>query len=211
MSNLLSFSKMLQEQDKKEKEQQEKQENWETGRPKVVDQETSVVDQSTGGLVDQTTSRPVEQTYPSRKERIKIGVRLPAHKVEKYKLWCFVNKVDLQDAIEKGMDWVTGGLVDQSTAINDLDDKDDLLNDDALIFYQRWTKNKITEKDKQALDEVKHLAPHVIKAGILMSIVRSKQKINSFRYCLGAIEEVAESDPSPEYFTYLLSQMKRKM
>lgn len=190
---LLSFSNMLQEQDEK----------WSTSRPEVVDQTTTVV--------DQTTSRPVDQNYKSRTERTKIGVRLPAHKVEKYKLWCFVNKVSLQDAIEKGMDWVTGRPDDQTTTINDLDDLDDIKTDDALIFYRRWTKNQLTDKDREAYEEVRHLAPHVIKSGILVSVVRSKSKIRSFRYCLGAILETAESNPSESYFEYLLEQLRHKM
>lgn len=190
-------------------------ENWETSRPKTVDQSPSLGDWSTGRPVAQTidspTDRQPEHTYPSRRDRIKIGVRLPAHKVEKYKLWCFVNKVDLQDAIEKGMDWVTGGLVDQSPTINDLTDINDSLNEDVISFYAKWTRNKPTDKDKQTLKEIEHLAPHVIKAGILASVIRSKNKINSLKYCVGAIQEVAETNPSAEYLKYMLEAMKHKM
>jgi hypothetical protein len=209
---------MLQEQDEREKQKEIKPElpqetdtKWETGRPNPVDQSTSVVDQSTSLPVDHTTSRPIEQTYRSRTERIKIGVRLPAHKVEKYKLWCFINKVDLQAAIEKGMDYVTGLPGDQTTAINDLIDLDDTLNDDISIFYQKWTRNKFTDKDKKTLEEIQHLAPHVIKSGIVISVVRSKNKINSLKYCVGAIEESATTGVGPEYLEYLVRQVKGKM
>ncbi|MCA1607674.1 MAG: hypothetical protein LC775_19905, partial [Acidobacteria bacterium] len=75
--------------------------DWSPSRPKTVDQTTVLVDQSTSEktLDDQTTSRPVdqstsEQQYPSRRNKLKIGIRLPAHKVERYRLWCFINKVD---------------------------------------------------------------------------------------------------------------------
>jgi hypothetical protein len=190
-------------------------ENWETSRPKTVDQSPTSGDRSSGRPVNQTTGRPVEKqsehSYPSRRERLKIGVRLPAHKVEKYKLWCFVNKVDLQDAIEKGMDWVTGGLVDQSPSINNLIDIDDNLNNDVISFYEKWTRNKATEKDRKTYSEIQHLAPHVIKSGILVSVIRAKNKINSLKYCVGAIEEAAETNPSEDYLKYLLEAMKHKM
>jgi hypothetical protein len=211
---------MLQEQDEKEKQKDvSKPEKpvekpplqWEPSPPKPDDQLPSMGYQVTGNPVTQSPSYPVENNYPSRRERVKMSGRIPAHKAEKYKLWCFINKVDFQDAMERGLDWVTGNPGDRLPAINDLNDIDDTLNEDVINFYEVWTKNKATEKDRKAYEEVSHLAPHIIRTGILISVVRAKNKINSFRYCIGAIEEAAATNAGPEYMGYLLNQIRQKM
>jgi hypothetical protein len=65
-----------------------------------------------------------EKFYYSRVHKTMIGVRLPAQKVEVYKMWCFVNKVKMQDAIEQAMDQLTRVAANQSTTYqhDDLDD-----------------------------------------------------------------------------------------
>lgn len=187
----------------------------ETIQPKQVEWSPALDDQTTGRPIDQETIQLVESDYPSRRNKVKIGVRLPSQKVEKYKLWCLLNKVDLQDAVERGLDWVTGGMVDQSTGKQggretayQYDDLDNALNDDIINFYEKLTKNKWKEADTESLREVEHYAPHILKAGVVLSLHRVKTRINSFRYCVNAIHESAEAKPGPDYLQYLLSRLK---
>lgn len=180
-----------------------------TARQPELDSQTARLDsQPTGQPDSQTASVDNENRYPSRRNRTQITARLPAQKVEKYKLWCFMNRVDLQDAIERGMDWLTGQLDSQSSTYQ-FDDIDDTSIDEGIInFYERWTRNKATVKDKAAHAEVQHLAPHIIKCGILLSLQRAKGRINSFRYCHGAINEMAESGSGEDYLKYMIDKIK---
>ena len=166
----------------------------ETGQP--VDQFkdnqlASVVSQSASQPDDQLTSQPVDQIakYPSRRLRKQKGLRLPVQKLQKWELWCFMNKVDFQDAVEQAMDWLTSQPVNHVL----IDDFEDIgTTDDVLIYYHKWTGNKITEKDKEARESMKRFSDDICKIGIAISVYRAKTKINSFKYCTGAIEEAAE-------------------
>jgi hypothetical protein len=194
------------------------------------------LDSQTASLDSQKQS---EQSYPSRISRKLVSVRLPTQKLEKYKLWCFINKVDMQDAVEEALDWLTGQPDSQTATINDLIDSNDdrrdediassrstlnsgqldsqtasPVDDDAkegvLNFYSRTTGNRIKENDRQALKEVAHLEPYIIKAGIITSILRAKNRINSFRYCLGAIQEIDEAKPDVSYLHYVIDAFHRR-
>jgi exonuclease VII large subunit len=217
-AKLLSFSQMLQEQEAKERvaereiQRAEPPQNWTARQPEVDNQTARVDNQTANNITGQPELFQKEKCYPSRRNRTQITVRLPSQKVEKYKLWCFVNKVDLQEAIERGLDFVTG-QPDSQTATYQFDDTDDALIDDEsssiLDFYAKWTRNKPTKKDKEAVAEIAHLSAHVIKCGVLLSLQRAKGRINSFRYCIGAIEETAESGAGAEYLHYLAGQLKK--
>jgi hypothetical protein len=170
----------------------------ETGHPdvQIIDAQTSSVDvqspktlgvQSPKTLDVQTSS---EKFYPSRKHRKRKTIRLPSQKVEKYELWCFMNKVDFQDAVERAMDYFIG-RPDVHVLIDDLDE--DKETDEILIFYRKWTGNKIKPKDRNARDGVKRFSNDICKIGILTAILRAKTKINSFKYCVPVIEEIAAS------------------
>src|SRR5689334_19754832 len=75
-----------------------------TSRHPQPDSQTPSLDVQPSGVLDvQPPTREDESRYPSRRNRTKVTARLPAQKVEKYKLWCHLNKVDLQDAIERGL------------------------------------------------------------------------------------------------------------
>ena len=65
--------------------------------------------------------------------------------------------------------------------------------EELLAYYAKWTGNPIRESDWQAMRFALFYTPAAIKAGILMSILRTKTKVNSFKYCLGAIDEVAKA------------------
>jgi hypothetical protein len=167
------------------------------GRPdvQIIDAQTSIVDAQTPKNVDAQTPKNVdaqtssELSYPSRKHRKRKTIRLPFQKVEKYELWCFMNKIDFQDAVEKAMDYFIG-RPDAHVLIDDSDE--DKETDEVIIFYRKWTGNKIKPKDRVAREEVKKFSDDICKIGILTAISRAKTKINSFAYCVPVIEDIAE-------------------
>jgi len=59
--------------------------------------------------------------------------------------------------------------------------------------YAKWTGNQVRENDWQTVRLALCYTPTAIKAGILMSILRTKTRVNSFKDCLGAIDEVAKA------------------
>jgi hypothetical protein len=182
-----------------------------TSPPIVVAQPTTPVDQSPSPLVDQSPSPP-EGRYPSRYARRKKGVRLPINKLERYETWCFLHKMDFQDAVEMAMDWLVSqgtGRPDDHVLNDELDEK---LDDEVIIYYQRVTGNKVTSKDREAREEARNYTVEVCKIGILTSVLRAKVKINSFRYCLGAIEEIAAAplQGTQDYLRYLEQAFSKK-
>jgi hypothetical protein len=73
--------------------------------------------------------------------------------------------------------------------IDDFEEKKE--TDEIIIFYQKWTGNNIRPKDRTAREEVKRFSDDICKIGILTAILRAKNKINSFNYCIPVIEEIA--------------------
>ena len=63
-----------------------------------------------------------ETLFRSRKDRRLKGIRISAEKLEKYELWCMINKVSFQDAVEKALDWLTSGQPVNHVLIDDQDD-----------------------------------------------------------------------------------------
>jgi hypothetical protein len=182
------------------------------GRPDVqtVDAQTSTLDAQTPKDIDAQTPKDIdaqtssEKLYSSRKYRKRKTIRLPFQKVEKYELWCFMNKIDFQDAVEKSMDYFIG-RPDAHILIDDFDE--DKENDEIIIFYRKWTGNNIRPKDRGAREEVRRFSDDVCKIGILTAISRAKTKINSFAYCVPVIEDIAEEagaiDSKGEYLKHL--------
>ncbi len=221
---LASFKDLMQA-----KQDREKVEN--TGQPvnqNPVNQLTSVVNQIIPEVANQpknivanqltVNSEKVvnqlisERKFRSRRERKLKGLRLPKQKLEKWELWCFVNKFDFQEAVELAMDWLTGqpvasltGQLDNHVLIDDLDDNKE--TDEIIIFYQKWTGNNIRPKDRKAREEVRKFSDDICKIGILTGISRAKTKINSFAYCVPVIEDIAEEagaiDSKGEYLKHL--------
>ncbi len=206
---LASFKDLMQA-----KQDREKVEN--TGQPvnqNSVNQLTSVVNHTIPSVVNRpqdtvdnqltVNSEKVdnqltsEKKFRSRRERKLKGLRLPKQKLEKWELWCFVNKFDFQEAVEIAMDWLTGqpvasltGQLDNHVLIDDIDDNKE--TDEIIIFYQKWTGNNIRPKDRKAREEVRRFSDDICKIGILTAISRAKTKINSFAYCVPVIEDIAE-------------------
>ena len=83
--------------------------------------------------------------------------------------------------------------------------------DSPLQFYSLCTGNPLKERDHLAFERVKHLEPVVIKAGILYSILHANAHVNSFNYCVQAIEYFAapESMFLPSYFNYLFEKFNQ--
>jgi hypothetical protein len=191
VEKLASFKDLMQA--KQDRENLEK-----TGQPvnqNSANQSTSNANQLDSQLANQLDSQLVSQStnkriYKSRRERRQKGLRLPVQKLEKWELWCFINKVEFQDAIETAMDWLTSQPANH-VLIDDFDE--DKENDEIIIFYRKWTGNNIKPKDRTAREEVKMFSDDICKIGILMAILRAKSKINSFQYCVPVIEEIAST------------------
>jgi hypothetical protein len=119
-----------------------------------------------------------------------------------------INKTSFQDAVEKALDWLTSGQPVNHLLIDDQDD-DEPKNtfqstsssgiEQIATFYCQWTKNIASEEDHRAMAEIADLDLNTVKLGILIAICRkassrqAERKINSFRYFLGSIREVARS------------------
>jgi hypothetical protein len=182
------------------------------GRPDVqnLDAQTSTLDVQTPEQLDVQTPEqldvqtPSEKFYPSRKHKKRKTIRLPSQKVEKYELWCFMNKIDFQDAVERAMDYFIG-RPDVHILIDDFEEDKEI--DEIIIFYQKWTGNKIKPKDRTVREEVKRFSDDICKIGILTAISRAKNKINSFAYCVPVIEDIAEEagaiESKGEYLKHL--------
>jgi hypothetical protein len=117
--------------------------------------------------------------------------------------------MDFQDAVEKALDALTSGRLDAHILI---DEKDEKQSDEVLIYYRKVTGNRVTKKDEEARAEAKGFSTEACKIGILTSVLRAPVKINSFRYCLGAIEEVAAAPihDVDHYVKFLESSLKKK-
>jgi hypothetical protein len=224
VEKLASFKDLMQA--KQDREKLEK-----TGQPvnqNSVNQLTSMVNQSVPivanqpeeELANQLTSKhpevvnqlDTEKKFRSRRQRKLKGLRLPRQKLEKWELWCFVNKFDFQDAVEMAMDWLTSqpitsltGQLDNHVLIDAYDE--DKETDEIIIFYRKWTGNNIKSKDRKAREEVRRFSDDICKIGILTAISRAKTKINSFAYCVPVIEDIAEDssaiDSKGEYLKHL--------
>jgi hypothetical protein len=182
----------------------------------------SVVNQQEKGVVNQLTNKSPElanqltseKKFRSRRERKLKGLRLPKQKLEKWELWCFINKFAFQEAVELAMDWLTGqpvasltGQLDNHVLIDDFDE--DKETDEIIIFYRKWTGNKIKPKDRAAREEVKKFSDDICKIGILTAISRAKNKINSFAYCVPVIEDIAEEATAIESKSDYLKHLER--
>jgi hypothetical protein len=162
-----------------------------------------------------------ELHYPSRIEKTKMTLRIANNKVEQYKIWCFVNKISLQEAVEKAMDMLLDGqlMLDGWTAGRPLDHdldpiSDDLIDDKSssiMEFYSKWTGNKIKDGDKETYKDVANLDEKIIQVGILLTVVRAKNRIGSFKYCLGAIEETSKQkiNNPDSYIKYLIDKINK--
>lgn len=140
----------------------------------------------------------------------KLTIRLDRQKLEKMRLLSVMHGRSIQDLVLTAIDSLmatsglpstpdaaVNGLVDgnrQVAALTAPIDKDDLIDDAIVSHYEKWTGNRFgSDSDLKAYRSVQHYHPLVIQAGVLLSVWRTKTRVNSFAYCVGAISEVAES------------------
>lgn len=148
---------------------------------------------------------------PSRTDRDKVGLRLPKHKVSKYKMWAFQHKISLQDLVEIAVDRLLDDhtfVVDHASVDDhngrpqhdryqiDHDDIEDQSVDDhklneTLNFYKEWTGNKITRNDEISYASIEKYQLIDIKIGILQAVKGSKKPIKKFSYCCTVIKNNA--------------------
>jgi hypothetical protein len=144
-----------------------------------------------------------EANYPTRKYRERLNLRIPQEIAEMFEHFCRDRGVSKQDAAEVAIrrlmdsNWApsdgrTGHPVSRAqpgtqSPSQPHDDHDQRL----MIIYQEMTGNRATRRDWAALAEIRQLGEAIIREGIRLSVVRAPSPIKSFRYCLGAIWEVA--------------------
>src|ERR1700694_2492695 len=80
-----------------------------------------------------------------------------------------------------------------------------------LAFYRRTTGNPVKERDREAFREVAKLAVHLIRAGIMRAVLRCPTRVNSLRYCIGAIQEAARSEMGKEIVAFLEGTFDRRL
>ena len=124
---------------------------------RVVSQ-PSVVNHSSPAEQNESKPTPKDETlFRSRKDRRLKGIRIFAEKLEKYELWCMINKVSFQDAVEKALDWLTSGQPVNHVLIDDQDDDEEKdigksISSSAIeqigSFYCQWTRNSISDEDR---------------------------------------------------------------
>lgn len=88
-------------------------------------------------------------------------------------------------------------------------DDDDTSSSAAILeFYAEQTGNPLRASDRRALAEISHHPEHIIKAGILLSMLRVRTRVNSLKYCLGAVAECAEGKVGEDYLKYLAGKLE---
>jgi hypothetical protein len=157
----------------------------------------------------------------SRPNLAQLNLKIPKSLAEKFKVWCYLNRRNQTqafcDAIQLLMAGDGSGGTTATTAtaattntacgttattllIDDFDDDDGIIS-----LYESLTGNHATAADRQILTDLHQQHPDHIRVGILLSVLRSKKRINSLRYCIGAIEEAAQMSPQQtrDYLGYL--------
>ena len=136
-----------------------------------------------------------------------LNTRIRKQLNEQMEIYCFFHKVSKREFIESAIatKLQSDNATKQPRIDNDLDDG--LTDEEIFIFYRKWTGNRITDGDRKFYREIQHFAPHVIQCGILLSLQRAPTRVNSLRYCKGAIEEMAASGAGRDYVTYLMRKV----
>ena len=73
-----------------------------------------------------------------------------------------------------------------------------------LAYYSLLTGNPLKQNDRDFLETILDLPMAAIKGGIAQSLLRCKMRINSLRYCEGAIEEIFEHRGADSSFSIYL-------
>ncbi len=151
--------------------------------------------------------------WPSRKFKTRLNLRFPGDLSDQLDEYCRTNGLSKQDAAEIAIRRMLSDDRSSNRAPNpsqtghpqtghpqlwvpesahDHDDDED----DRIIIYQQMTGNRVNARDRAAFAEIRHLHTDVIREGIRLSVERAPAPVKSFRYCLGAILEVASRSSS---------------
>jgi hypothetical protein len=176
-----------------------------------------------------------EAQLRSRVERRKKTVRLPVQKLDKWEVWCAVAKLDFQDLVEEAIDFYLNieghlnGRPDAQTPSyqrldDQIEDEKDLSSSSSLFpygrpdaqeqllgFYAEKTGNVVKERDRDAYREVAELPEAAVRYGIMQSVLLCKTRVNSFRYCVGAIREAADANVSQQVVAFLMATWARRI
>jgi hypothetical protein len=186
------------------------------------------------GLTPTAALTPTHGLTPKKKQppswrMSRLSVRLDKEKLDRLHFVAMSRGITLQDLIGG---WADAFLADEGltpmrrlTPTGGWHQTDQMIDDvgctstssvlerpeELLAYYAKWTGNQIRENDWQAMRVALSYAPTAIKAGILMSILRTKTKVNSFKYCLGAIDEVAKAGivGSTDHVRYLEMKVEK--
>lgn len=80
-----------------------------------------------------------------------------------------------------------------------------------LAYYSLLIGNPIKQNDLDFLETILHLPSAAIRGGIAQSLLRCTAKINSLRYCAGAIDEIVEKGGAENgYSVYLETVLLRE-
>ena len=189
--------------------------NWPARRP---DDQTAKPEPNPAPPVKGTGKRPGLE---------RIEARVPTQIGQKFKFLCMINQLEIKDVITELIDqWnrTMTGRPDGQTAF-DPDLKDRLIDEEEkfassdqpegrppdqpakrheiLGYYSLLTGNQIRQNDRDCLETLLNVPTYVIRAGIAQSILRCNTRINSLRYCVGAIEEIRESGVDRSFAVYL--------
>jgi hypothetical protein len=154
-------------------------------------------------------SETAESPYwPSRQYKTRLNLRFPGDLAQQLEDYCRRQGLSKQDATEIAIrrllaeDRVASRTPGHPQSghpqtghqvgwVPDRPHDHDHDEDDRIILYQQMTGNRINARDRAAFAEVRHLHTDVIREGIRLSLERAPAPVKSFRYCLGAINEVA--------------------
>lgn len=197
-----------------------------TAEPELVNPPTSpVVNQPTSeaGALSPATIR--DRQFASRQNAKVVGFRMPVDRHLVLKAWCVLRGIDVQDFIlEAVYEKATGLVVNHATSqpvewlTNRMEDPhdDSLIEDEILSLYRSLTGNRVRPTDREARREMATVDRRFIEAGMLLTLDRAARKspptkVHSFRYCLGAIEEVCEAHVGDidTYLAYLRANAVR--
>jgi hypothetical protein len=174
---------------------------------------------STTTTMDRTATSSTSGSW-SRPNLEQVNLKIPRHLAEKFKMWCYLNRRSQSQAFCDAVNILmgSGGTTDRTATCGSGGRSattlliDDLLIDDIISHYEALTGNKASAADRQTLSEMQNQHPDHNRVGILLSVLRSKSRINSLRYCLGAIEEAAQMPPAQarEYIGYLRQKVDQR-
>jgi hypothetical protein len=90
-----------------------------------------------------------------------------------------------------------------------------MMTDDGTVniisqLYREFTGNQFRETDRAAALEISQYDQRVIRAGIIVATARCKGRVNSLKYCIPVIHEMASMSPHyvDRYAAYALSKRR---